>query len=45
MNKWVRLKIEEVLLKILHELRPNLKESLKDPYMVNFIKLFFSVIS
>lgn len=44
MNKWVRLKIEEVLLKILHELRPNLKESLKDPYMVKIVLLMLSVI-
>ena len=35
MNLWVRLKIEEILINILEDLRPTLKESLKDPYMVN----------
>lgn len=35
MNIWIRLKLEEIIIKTLEKLRPSLKESLKDPYMVN----------
>jgi hypothetical protein len=34
MNMWVRLKIEEIVIRILNELRPSLKEAVKEPYMV-----------
>lgn len=38
LNIWLRIKIQENVLKALESLQPKLKKQLKDPYMFDWVK-------
>ena len=39
-NKFIRFKIQEIIIKLMERLRPYIKRKLKDPDMCDFVKRF-----